>query len=129
MAKKTTRRIPSYLQHPSGQGRVRIDGKDYYCGKYGTDEAHARYEQYIEEKVLGKFDQINAKSLTSILAGWWPERKRRYVKGKGKLGGAQNWRPVIRMLREHCGEMQADEISPKSSAFALNDTPPTMTGA
>jgi hypothetical protein len=81
------RRIPAYQKHPSGQARVRINGKDYYCGKHGTPESHARYDQLIEEKVIGHLDQLAAGSLTSVLAAWWPECKRRYVKGKGKLGG------------------------------------------
>jgi integrase len=107
------RRIPAYQKHPTGQARVRINGKDYYCGKHGTPESHARYDQLIEEKVLGHLDEVAAKTLTSILAAWWPECKRRYVKGKGKLGGAVNWQPVIRLLRENFGDLAADQVGPK----------------
>jgi len=36
----SNKRKPSYLLHkPSGQIRVRIDGKDEYLGKYGLPES------------------------------------------------------------------------------------------
>jgi integrase len=113
MSKKKTRQIPAYQKHPSGQARVRIRGKDYYLGKHGTPESHQRYDELIEELVIGQIDQVSAKSLTSILAAWWPECKRRYTKGKGKLGGAINWRPTIRLLREKYGDLPADKLTAK----------------
>jgi integrase len=41
---------PSLLFHkPSGQARVRIDGKDHYLGAFGSPEAQARYDLLIDE--------------------------------------------------------------------------------
>ena len=38
-----SRRIPGYVHHkPTGQARVRINGKDYYLGKFGSPESHER---------------------------------------------------------------------------------------
>jgi integrase len=43
-------RRPSLLFHkPSGQARVRIDGKDHYLGAFGSPEAQARYDLLIDE--------------------------------------------------------------------------------
>jgi integrase len=43
-------RRPSLLFHkPSGQARVRIDGKDHYLGAFGSPEAQARYDLLIAE--------------------------------------------------------------------------------
>ena len=44
-------KVPSYLRHkPSGQARVRIDGKDHYLGPYGSIESHEKYGQLIALK-------------------------------------------------------------------------------
>ncbi len=105
MAQK--QKIPKPIRHPSGQARVRIRGRDFYCGKWGTPEADARYEQLIKEHVLDQFTRVTAKSVTSILAAYWPYCKRRYSRGKGPLGGAVCYRPTIRLLsgrRQHFGD-------------------------
>ena len=40
--------IPSYLLHKrSGQARVRIDGRDFLLGRYGSDESRIRYGELI----------------------------------------------------------------------------------
>ena len=95
-----SRQIPAYQLHKAtGQARVRIHGKEHWLGKHGSAESHSRYDRLIEDVVLGRLDQITAKSLNSILAAWWPECKRRYGgRGKGPYGHAVSWRPVIRLL-------------------------------
>jgi hypothetical protein len=40
------------LHKRTGQARVRIDGKDFYCGLWGTREAHERGEELIREWIL-----------------------------------------------------------------------------
>lgn len=41
------RRIPKLGRHSSGQARVTLNGKAFYCGPWGTAEAHARYAELI----------------------------------------------------------------------------------
>ena len=42
--------IPSYAHHrPSGQARVRIDGRDHYLGPYGSEESKAEYEKIVRK--------------------------------------------------------------------------------
>lgn len=42
--------VPKLGRHArTGQGRVRIDGRDYYCGIYGTDDCNTRYRALIAE--------------------------------------------------------------------------------
>jgi hypothetical protein len=36
MSKKRSARVPPYQRHKSGQGKVRIAGKDFYLGRHGT---------------------------------------------------------------------------------------------
>lgn len=116
MAKK--RRIPAYCRHKTGQAYVRVKGRPKYLGIYGTPESHDAYDEFVAEFVLNA-EPGSCKTLTAVLAAWWSECKRRYSKGKGKLGGAQNWRPVIRLLREKHGEERAEDLGPKKLRLTL----------
>ena len=41
---------PSYWLHkPSGQARVRIDGRDIYLGEYGSAESQERYDALVRD--------------------------------------------------------------------------------
>ncbi|QDV34672.1 site-specific integrase [Tautonia plasticadhaerens] len=43
-------RIPSYgLHKPTGQTRVRIDGRDVYLGRFDSDESRERYRRVVAE--------------------------------------------------------------------------------
>ena len=108
-----SRRIPAYVNHkPTGQARVRIDGKDHYLGKYGSPESHEKYDELVAELVVNS-QPSSCRTLNAVLAAWWEECKRRYSNGKGKLGGAGNWRPILRLLREKHGDERADGLGPK----------------
>jgi integrase len=114
-----SRRIPAYVHHkPSGQARVRINGNDRYLGLFGSPDSHDRYDELIAELVIDA-GLTSCRTLIAVLAAWWPECKRRYSKGKGKLGGAQNWRPIIRLLREKHGEERAEDLGPKKLRLTL----------
>jgi hypothetical protein len=40
--------IPAYThQAPTGQARVRINGKDHYLGVFGSGESKAEYERLV----------------------------------------------------------------------------------
>ncbi len=107
-----SRRIPAYTHHkPTGQARVRINSKSFYLGKYGSPESHDRYDSLIAVLVIDS-EPASFKTLTTVLAAWWAECQRRYTKGKGKLGGAQNWRPIIRLLRTHHGDERTEDLGP-----------------
>ena len=44
------KRVPSLTLHkPTGQARVRIEGRDIYLGKHGSDASEQRYHQLIAE--------------------------------------------------------------------------------
>jgi len=59
-----SKRKPGYLlQKPTGQARVRIDGKDHYLGPYGSSESRERYEDLIAEWFARQSD-VTAYTLT-----------------------------------------------------------------
>lgn len=43
---------PLRLHKQTGRGRVWINGKEHYCGTYGTPECRAKYDQLIAEFLL-----------------------------------------------------------------------------
>jgi hypothetical protein len=51
LAKK---KLPGYLLHrPSGQARVRIDGKDHYLGPFGSEKSRVAYGELIAQHASG----------------------------------------------------------------------------
>ena len=48
---------PKYALHkPTGQARVRINGKSHYLGPHGSPESHKRYDALIAKWLNGTFD-------------------------------------------------------------------------
>jgi hypothetical protein len=47
---KLSNKLPSYRLHqPSGRAVVRLDGKDHYLGKHGTEASQESYRRLIAE--------------------------------------------------------------------------------
>lgn len=68
------RAVPSLTLHkPTGQGRVRIDGRDFYCGPFGSQECQQRYAELIREHAR----EATAQEL--------PKRREAVKQGKGLL--------------------------------------------
>ena len=63
MARKKSA-VPSYLLHkPTGQARVRVDGRDYYLGPYGSEESRIKFGEIVAKIVSGQStDPFVAKS-------------------------------------------------------------------
>lgn len=116
------RRIPSYQHHKAtGQARVRIAGKDHYLGRYGSPESHERYDEIIAQFL--ETEPGTSTTLSALLAVFWAECKKRYGgKGRGTYGYAGNWRPTIRLLRIHFGDLRAEDVGPVKLRKLLEDT-------
>lgn len=47
-------RVPSLRHHrPSGRAVVTLDGRDYYLGRYGSQESKAEYQRFLAEFLSG----------------------------------------------------------------------------
>ncbi len=110
-----SKRTPSLCRHKAtGQAVVRIDGRDFYCGAYGTPEAQAEYDRLIAEWLSsGRCLPEAADTLTVnklILAHWrWAEAYYRW----GKRGG-QCLRYALAVLRDLYGHTPAKEFGPRA---------------
>jgi hypothetical protein len=58
-----TKGIPAYCLHkPTGQARVRIDGKDHYLGPHGSEESKRKYEQFVRKLITDRAkDELRAR--------------------------------------------------------------------
>ena len=82
----TRQRVPGYLLHkPTGQARVRINGKDHWLGKHGSPESHQQYAELIEEFVSGnEIMPTHDYTVSQVIALFWRRAKQRY-------GSARTW--------------------------------------
>lgn len=111
----TTKRKPSYLLHkPTGQARVRIDGKDHYLGEYGTPESRDRYDDLVAEWFARQGDVENFTLTVEELALLYLQHADRYYVKDGRPTGEADviriaFRPMIRLH----GRCRARDFSPR----------------
>ncbi len=81
------KRKPSYLLHkPTNQARVRIDGKDYYLGEYGSQESKERYRDLLAEWLAESEDRSPSSLTVDTLALLYLKHAGEYYR---KGGGSQ----------------------------------------
>lgn len=125
MAKKRQQgsalRIPSLTLHkPTGQARVRLDGCDTYCGKWGTPEAEANYQRAIAEWLTKKAGQTAAAetpanqpiSIAALIAKYLAFCATYYVKDDQPTDTLMNVRLSVAPLNELFGNTAVANFSP-----------------
>jgi integrase len=78
------KRIPKYTLHKgTGQARVRLDGKSYYLGAFGTAESRERYDALIA-RYLGNAGNVDVETITiGRLAVLFVDHARQYYRKNG----------------------------------------------
>src|SRR5947209_2698939 len=85
-----TTRTPSYCLHKAtGQAVVRINGKDHYLGKFGTQESRDAYDRLIAEWLAAGRSLPTAKtgdglSINQMLVAYWRWAEKTYCDGDSK---------------------------------------------
>jgi integrase len=101
---------PKYRHYkPKDLAVVRIDGKDHYLGKYGSQESHDEYDRLVGEWLLTRRRPIPIQDagnrppakVGELILAFWDDVKQRYVK-HGKATSEQRsfrtaLRPVLRL--------------------------------
>jgi integrase len=122
-------RQPKLTHHrASGQGVVRLNGKDVYCGPYGTPECRARYLRALadweaaDRRAAGKpAADLTAGSgpsspadvtINEMLVGYLGFADNYYIKNGQLTSEPGNIRLAIRPLKEMFGGIPAAEFSP-----------------
>jgi hypothetical protein len=110
------KRAPKYALHkPSGQARVRIDGKNHYLGVYDSPESHERYEQLVARWLGGTLNADRESLSIARLGILYIDHCRIYYVKEGKqtsevLATQAALKPLIRLF----GKEKASHFGPKS---------------
>jgi integrase len=118
--------LPSYLIHkPSGQARVRIDGRDHFLGPYGSESSRIRYGELIAQLASGMpIDPIAdsargnpaaadpGPSVGELCLVFLKHAEGHYVKNGKQTSEVHILKSVIRPLNELYGMIPAKDFGP-----------------
>jgi len=106
------RRKPAYVHHkPTGQGRVRIGGKDIYLGEYGTPDSRARYEAVISQWLASNCDSTAIHFTIDELALLFMQHAAKYYRKDGEpTSEVNNIRIALRPLAAVRGTLPVIEF-------------------
>ena len=120
------RKIPSYRLHkPTGQSVVRLDGRDFYLGKYGTEESREAYHRKVAEWLaLGRVaiprqhdhrDAGPRRTVNDLVLEYWRHAEGRYRRPDGAASSElEKIRLAIRPLRKLYGSTPAPDFGPRA---------------
>jgi integrase len=126
---RQTSKPPAYQRHKaSGQARVKIAGRDYWCGVYGSEESYQEYQRLLAEWRLataGHTDSAGAAppsyptakptplTVAELIARYRSEHVVSYYVKNGKPTSEQdNIRQALRPVRELYGHTPAASFGP-----------------
>jgi integrase len=126
---KYVNRVPTPRLHkPSGQARIRYNGKDVYLGRYGSVEARLRYREFLAQLKTAPPPSPTAvpvaERVTVGIAVWryWQWAEVRYRDADGKpTRGADEMRIALRPLRRMFGDLELEQLGP-SKLIAVRES-------
>ena len=89
MSSKRQVRTPTYRHHkPSGRAVLTIDGKDFYLGKWRSEESNLEYDRVIAEWLANgrRLPTANGRgpcldlTVDELIAAYWRHARSYYVK-------------------------------------------------
>lgn len=113
--------VPGYLLHkPTGQARVRIDGRDHYLGPFGSDESRRKYGDLIAARCGGNVadplpatgPQDTGPTVGEIILAFLRHAETYYVKNGKPTGAAACFRHAVGPLVDLFGMTPAREFGP-----------------
>jgi integrase len=108
---------PPVYPHPSGQDRIRVNGRDIYLGRTGSDRAKAEYARVVAEIAAGQLpgaDQAGERTLRELSVIWLEHATRQYRDEVGALKSEyQNHRDALAPLLALYGHTPAAEFTPR----------------
>lgn len=117
--------LPSYLLHKkSGQARVRIEGRDYLLGPYGSAESRVRYGEVIAQFASGlpvdpwadskksASGRDSGPSVAELILSFLRHAETHYIKNGKPTSEQELIRSAVRPLRELYGLAPAKDFGP-----------------
>ena len=119
--KSRTRQIPKYRLHkPSGLGVVRLNGKDIYLSKHGTEESQTEYRRVIAEwlasptQAIHQHGPIGSAIVNELVLAYLRFAKNYYIKNGRPSGEVRNLKDAVKPLVLMHGHVPVVEFSPMS---------------
>jgi hypothetical protein len=122
MPRKRSARIPKYRLHkPTGLAVVRLNGRDIYLGKHGSDQSHERYEQVIAEWLANQRQlavrreqrgSTNWISVAELVLAYLEHAEAYYTKNGTPTGEYNNIRDSVRQLSKLYGRTLVVDFGP-----------------
>jgi len=109
---------PKYRHHrASGQAIVTIAGKDRYLGPWKSKASKIEYDRLIGEWLAaGRPTAIVSEpakvKVTEVVAAFWKFAKGYFQKNGRATGTADNYKPVLALLRQRYGHTAAIDFGP-----------------
>src|SRR5687767_8015357 len=109
---------PKYRQHrASGQAVVTIAGKDHYLGPWKSKGSRVEYDRLIGEWLAAGRPSVATAPPTEITvselaAKFWRHAQAYYRKNGKDTGTAENYKPVLSLLKTRYGHTPAAEFGP-----------------
>jgi len=118
------RKPPAYRLHkPTGQAVVRIDGRDHYLGKHGTEASHEAYRRLIAGWATSpRPDPASASrstvgvdlTINELMVAYWDKHVTGYYTKNGRpTSEVDNIRQALRFLRRLYGSTPAGDFGPQ----------------
>src|SRR5690606_28074504 len=106
---RLTASTPKYRKHrASGQAAVTIAGMDHYLGPYGTKASRTEYDRLVGEWLAaGRPSTPPAPqheiTVSELISKFWAANAQRYSKHGRPTKTQDNYRRVLRTLKERYG--------------------------
>lgn len=129
------RRVPQYRYHkPSGCGVVRLNGRDYYLGRHGTNESIVAYDALIARWLAGgrkplddgthepterSSDQVKTEASSSnptivqVIAKFYEYLEQTYPNHAERGSVPSSFKMPLSILRQQFGRERAADFGPK----------------
>ena len=125
------RKPPAYRLHkPSGQAVVRIDGRDYYLGRHGTEPSLEAYRRLIAEWATSPRPHPAASrsivgvdlTVNELVVTYWDKHVVGYYTKHGRpTSEVDNIRQALRFLRRLFGSTPARAVGPQALKLVRQD--------
>lgn len=107
--------IPKPTRHRSGQAVVRLNGRDFYLGKFGSPAARGEYERLIAEWLAnGRRTPRDELTVNDLILGFLEHAVAYYKKAGDKSGEIGGIKDALKIVKRLHGRNPAVEFGPKA---------------
>ena len=109
----TAKKKPAYSCHkPTGQARVRINGKDYYLGEYGSPASYEKYEDLVTAWLRKQEFSRYLLTIDELILLYLDFATTYYVKHGRATSEIHDLRAAVRPLVKLFGTTRARDLGP-----------------